>query len=114
MQTVSTKPPTLSPRIERLLLVPLFALPVLWLVGYFFPPLNHDVAVLLDVSGRWVAGEKLYVDVIDENLPLTFILHAIPVLTAKLLPGTVPFWFTAWVVAGIVASSSTVALPHGS
>jgi hypothetical protein len=104
LQTASTKPPTLSPRIERLLLVPLFALPVLWLVGYFFPPINHDVAVLLDVSGRWVAGEKLYVDVIDENLPLTFILHAIPVLTAKVLPGDVPFWFTAWVVAGIAGS----------
>ena len=59
MQTVSTKPPTLSPRIERLLLVPLFALPGLWLVGYFFPPLNHDVAVLLDVSGRWVALKGL-------------------------------------------------------
>jgi hypothetical protein len=42
--------------------------------------------------------------VIDENLPLTFILHAIPVLTAKILPGNVPFWFTAWVVAGIAAS----------
>ncbi len=104
MQTVSTKPPTLSPRIEHLLLVPLFALPTLWLVGYFFPPINHDVAVLLDVSGRWVAGEKLYVDVIDENLPFTFILHAIPVLTAKLLPGDVTFWFTAWVVAGIAGS----------
>ena len=41
---------------------------------------------------------------IDENLPLTFIVHALPVLTAKLLPGSVPFWFTAWVVAGIFAS----------
>src|SRR4029079_2486207 len=50
------------------------------------------------------AGEKLYVEVIDENLPLTFIVHALPVLTAKILPGDVPFWFTAWVVAGIFAS----------
>ncbi|MFI5001365.1 MAG: hypothetical protein ACHQK9_15920, partial [Reyranellales bacterium] len=52
----------------------------------------------------WLGGEKLYVEVIDENLPLTFIVHALPVLTAKLLPGGVPFWFTAWVVAGIFAS----------
>ena len=94
----------MSPRIERLLLVPLFALPVLWLAGYFFPPINHDVAAILDVSARWVGGEKLYVEVIDENLPLTFIVHAVPVLTAKLLHGSVPFWFTAWVVAGIAAS----------
>ena len=61
-------------------------------------------AAILDVSGRWVGGEKLYVEIIDENLPLTFIVHALPVLTAKILPGSVPFWFTAWVVAGIFAS----------
>lgn len=104
MPTVPIKPPTISPRIERLLLVPLFALPVLWLAGYFFPPINHDVAAILDVSARWVGGEKLYVEVIDENLPLTFVVHSLPVLTAKLLPGSVAFWFTAWVVAGIFAS----------
>lgn len=82
----------------------LFALPVLWLAGYFFPPINHDVAAILDVSTRWVGGEKLYVEVLDENLPLTFVVHALPVLTARILPGTVTFWFTAWVVAGIFAS----------
>lgn len=84
--------------------MPLFALPVLWLTGYFFPPINHDVAAILDVSTRWVGGEKLYVEVLDENLPLTFVVHALPVLTAKILPGTVAVWFTAWVVAGIFAS----------
>ena len=104
MPTVPIKPPAISPRIERLLLVPLFALPVLWLAGYFFPPINHDVAAILDVSTRWVGGEKLYVEVIDENLPLTFVVHALPVLTAKILPGSVAFWFTAWVVAGVFAS----------
>jgi len=52
LPTATTKPPTLSPRIERLLLVPLFALPVLWLAGYFFPPLNHDVAAILDFCKR--------------------------------------------------------------
>jgi hypothetical protein len=82
----------------------LFALPILWLAGYFFPPINHDVGAILAVSQRWVDGQKLYVDVIDENLPLTFIVHALPVLTAKVLPGGVPFWFTAWVVAGIFGS----------
>ncbi len=104
MPTATTKPPVLSPLVERLLLVPLFALPVLWLAGYFVPPINHDVAALLDVSSRWVNGDRLYIDVIDENLPLTFIVHAIPVLTAKVLPGSVTFWFTAWVVLGIAVS----------
>ena len=104
MPTVTTKPPIIPPRVERLLLVPLFALPILWLAGYFFPPINHDVAAILDVSGRWVGGERLYVEIIDENLPLTFVVHALPVLTAKFLPGSATFWFTAWVVAGIFAS----------
>jgi len=104
LPTVTTKPPIIPPRVERLLLVPLFALPILWLAGYFFPPINHDVAAILDVSARWIGGEKLYVEVIDENLPLTFVVHALPVLTAKILPGGVTFWFTAWVVAGIFAS----------
>ena len=104
MPTVTTKPPIIPPRVERLLLVPLFALPILWLAGYFFPPINHDVAAILDVSARWIGGERLYVEIIDENLPLTFVVHALPVLTAKILPGNATFWFTAWVVAGIFAS----------
>ena len=104
MPTAQTKPPTIPPRVERLLLVPLFALPILWLAGYFFPPINHDVAAILDVSTRWIGGEKLYVEVLDENLPLTFVVHGLPVLTAKILPGTVAFWFTAWVVAAIFVS----------
>ena len=80
MPTATTKPPTVPPNIERLLLLPLIALPILWLAGYFFPPINHDVAAILDVSTRWVNGERLYVEVIDENLPLTFVVHALPVL----------------------------------
>ena len=94
----------MSRQIERLLVLPLFALPVLWLIGHFFPPINHDVGAILYVSERWLAGDKLYVEVIDENLPLTFILHTLPVLTAKILPGSIPSWFIAWVVTAIILS----------
>jgi hypothetical protein len=104
LPTATTKPPSLSPHLERLLVLPLFALPVLWLTGHFFPPINHDVGAVLYVSERWLAGDRLYVGIIDENLPLTFILHALPVLTAKFLPGGIPFWFVAWVVGGIILS----------
>ena len=74
MPTNPTSPPSVPPHVERLLLLPLFVLPVLWLAGYFFPPINHDVAAILDVSARWVHGERLYVEIIDENLPLTFVV----------------------------------------
>jgi hypothetical protein len=97
-------PPRLSPLVERLLILPLFLLPVLWLFGYFFPPINHDVGAILYVSERWIAGDPLYVGIIDENLPLTFIVHALPVLTAKVLSGDVPTWFTFWVVTAIALS----------
>jgi len=94
----------MSRRVERLLSVPLFALPALWCLVYFVPPLNHDVGAVLDVVGRWMSGERLYVDIIDENLPLTFVIHVLPVMLAKWLPGSTPFWFYACVVAGVAAS----------
>jgi len=96
--------PDHPPRVERLLLVPLFALPILWLAGYFFPP-STMTSPRSSMSRRaGSAARSFYVEVIDENLPLTFVVHALPVLTAKILPGGVTFWFTAWVVAGIFAS----------
>jgi len=61
-----------------------------WIVGYFFPPINHDTAVLLYIAKVWLGGGKLYVDAIDMNTPLVFILHLLPEALAKLtgLPGT--------------------------
>ena len=42
------------------------------------PPLNHDVAAVLQFSQRWLAGEHLYSDLIDVNPPLIFVLNLIP------------------------------------
>ena len=87
MPTASTKPPTIPPRIRAAAAGPA-GRPAHRLAGrLFFPPINHDVAAIIDVSARWIGGEKLCVEIIDENLPLTFIVHALPVLTAKILPG---------------------------
>ncbi|TDG29107.1 hypothetical protein E2C05_18910, partial [Paracraurococcus ruber] len=38
------------------------------------PPLNHDVAAVLNFAERWLAGEALYADLIDVNPPLVFVL----------------------------------------
>ena len=46
------------------------------------PPLNHDVAAVLAFSERWLGGERLYVDLIDVNPPLIFVLNLIPAFIA--------------------------------
>jgi hypothetical protein len=46
------------------------------------PPLNHDVAAILNFAERWVGGERLYRDLIDVNPPLIFVLTAIPAAIA--------------------------------
>lgn len=74
--------------------------PALWSFGYFFPPLNHDAALILDVAARWLNGARLYVDVIDVNPPLIFLLSTVPELLFRatgLADSTL--WFTALVLA---------------
>lgn len=48
----------------------------------FLPPINHDVAAVLSFSERWLAGEQLYVDLIDVNPPLIFVLNLVPAALA--------------------------------
>jgi hypothetical protein len=50
------------------------------------PPLNHDVAAVLQFSQRWLGGEKLYVDLIDVNPPLIYVLNLIPAAIAAYTP----------------------------
>jgi len=49
-----------------------------WGLTVLFPPLNHDVAAILNFSERWLAGEALYRDLIDVNPPLIFVLTLLP------------------------------------
>ncbi|TDH64079.1 hypothetical protein E2C06_03645 [Dankookia rubra] len=42
------------------------------------PPLNHDVAAVLNFAERMLAGERLYADLIDVNPPLIFVLNLLP------------------------------------
>ena len=67
---------------------PLRAWPALLPVLFFIPcvlapPLNHDVAAVLGFSQRWLAGERLYVDLIDVNPPLIYLLNLVPAGLAR-------------------------------
>jgi hypothetical protein len=50
------------------------------------PPLNQDVAAILQFSQRWLAGEHLYSDLIDVNPPLIFVLNLVPAAIAAVTP----------------------------
>jgi hypothetical protein len=74
----------------RLLYGLVLAVCTIWIAGYFLPPINHDTAVILYISQIWLDGARLYVDAIDINTPLVFVLHLLPEAISKLtgLPGT--------------------------
>jgi hypothetical protein len=89
--------------IEALLLL----IPAAWAVVYLFPPINHDVAALMDVVHRWLDGEKLYVDIIDVNLPLVFVLYTIPEALTRLFDFTgldATTWLILCFYAAIIGS----------
>src|SRR5271165_5291286 len=66
-------------------------------------PLKDDIAWLLYVARRWLAGRELYVDVIEVNPPLIIWLSAIPVRLADWLdtgPQTVAIPYFIAIVLG--------------
>lgn len=67
-----------------LVLVVLAGLP--WLICAMLPPLNHDVAAVLNFAQRMMAGERLYTDLIDVNPPLIFVLNLIPAAIGAYTP----------------------------
>ena len=48
-------------------------------------PLKDDIAWLLYVAHRWMAGKELYVDVVEVNPPLIIWISAIPLILARWL-----------------------------
>src|SRR5271168_405872 len=54
------------------------AIPCLWGLTYLLPPLDGDVAAILDFAVRMIDGERLYVDLVDVNPPLIFWLNLAP------------------------------------
>ena len=61
-----------------------YVLPLAWAVAYLFPPADFDASLILAVAQRWLEGERLYVDLVDVNPPLIFVLNLIPAAIAKL------------------------------
>jgi hypothetical protein len=78
--------PALAALGARLLRALALAPAAAFLLMVLAPPLNHDVAAILNFAERWVAGERLYHDLIDVNPPLVFVLTAIPAGIARLTP----------------------------
>ena len=61
-------------------------LPVLLFVPMLLaPPINHDVAGILTFAQRMVDGERLYLDLVDVNPPLIFLLNWPPAALAAWL-----------------------------
>src|SRR4051794_28574478 len=77
-------PPSAAGELLTALVPALFwFLPLIWAAVYLLPPINFDVSLILSVSQRWLEGERLYVDLIDVNPPLIFVLNLIPAAISK-------------------------------
>ncbi len=67
-------------------LLPALIPALLFLPVVLAPPLNHDVAAVLNFSERWLAGEHLYSDLIDVNPPLIYVLNLLPAVLERITP----------------------------
>ena len=85
-----------------------------WLLLWLLPPVNHDVAGLLLFTERWLAGDRLYLDLVDVNPPLVFILSALPVGLARLsgIPLGVAFMLSLFGFVALCAAMAWRRLPR--
>ena len=78
-------------------------------------PLKDDVAWLLYVARRWMAGRELYVDVVEINPPLIVWISAIPIWLAGVLGIDAQFTAIPFFVAAVLACAWwTASLLRGS
>ncbi|MBS7811841.1 hypothetical protein [Roseococcus pinisoli] len=80
-----------------------------FLVMVISPPMNHDVAAVLDFAMRWRNGEVLYRDLIDMNPPLIFMLTRGAVVLGEAF-GIGPIQSVLWSVLMLCAIGATLAL----
>ena len=65
-------------------------------------PLKDDIAWLLYVARRWMAGRELYIDVVEVNPPLIIWISAIPLEIARWLDVDSQFVAMPVFVAGVL------------
>jgi hypothetical protein len=66
-------------------------------------PLKDDIAWLLYVARRWMAGRELYVDVVEVNPPLIIWISAVPLEIARWLDVDSQFVAMPVFIAGVLA-----------
>ena len=98
-------------RLAMVAQVAAWSVPGLWALTYLLPPLDGDVAAILDFAVRMVAGERLYVDLVDVNPPLIFWLNLPPAWVAEQLALGPAGVFVVWVLGLLVASLALCRAP---
>jgi hypothetical protein len=86
-QTRTLRPVTATarPLVSAISLVLLLAVLAIVLFVAVRSPLKDDIAWLLYVARRWMAGRELYIDVVEVNPPLIVWISAIPIGLARWL-----------------------------
>ncbi len=80
-----------SPIVNAISLLALLGVTTIVLFAALRSPLKDDIAWLLYVAHRWMAGRELYVDLIEVNPPLIIWISAIPLTLARWLAVTPQF-----------------------
>ncbi len=81
MSLTQTRAP--RPIVNAISLLLLLGVTMVVLFAALRSPLKDDIAWLLYVARRWIAGRELYVDVIEVNPPLIIWISAIPLTVAR-------------------------------
>ena len=105
-----------SPIVDAISLLLLLGVTTIVLFVALCSPLKDDIAWLLYVARRWMAGRELYVDMIEINPPLIVWISAIPVALARWLsvaPQFVAMPVFAAIVLGCAWWSACLLRPIG-
>lgn len=95
---------------DRLLFAAALAAVAVFAAVQFWPPLNGDVSAILYFAQRMLAGDRLYVDLIDVNPPVVFWLSLVPAWMSAHGGIAIGTAFALFVI-GLVALSLRLAAP---